>query len=72
AFAALPELRSQGAIKPDDTVVVFDTGAGFKSTLPELPPRRSLGANDGDWESLLSTYAPPSRAESTPAGGGPR
>jgi hypothetical protein len=32
--AALPELRSQGAIEPGDRVVVFDTGAGFKSTLP--------------------------------------
>jgi threonine synthase len=58
AFAALPELRSQRAIEPGDTVVVFDTGAGFKSTLPELPARRSLSANDADWESLLSSYAP--------------
>jgi threonine synthase len=57
AFAALPELRSQGAVEPGDTVVVFDTGAGFKSTLPELPPRRSLSANDADWESLLGSYA---------------
>ena len=73
AFAALPELRSQGAIKPDDTVVVFDTGAGFKSTLPELPPRRSLGADDEDWESLLRTYARPSQAGSTSVyGDGPR
>src|SRR4029077_7292045 len=33
ALAALPELRSQGGIEPHETVVVFDTGAGFKSTL---------------------------------------
>jgi threonine synthase len=57
-FASLPELRSQGAIGPDDTVVAFDTGAGFKSTLPELPARRTVGADDADWESLLSSYAP--------------
>jgi len=69
AFAALPELRSRGAIEAGDTVVVFDTGAGFKSTLPELPPRRSLGATDADWESLLGTYAPPNGAGDTSGGG---
>lgn len=57
-FASLPELRGQGAIGPDDTVVAFDTGAGFKSTLPDLPARRTVGANDADWESLLGSYAP--------------
>jgi threonine synthase len=56
-FAALPALRSQGAVEPGETVVVFDTGAGFKSTLPELPRQRSISANDADWESLLSGYA---------------
>ncbi len=60
-FAALSELRSQRAVELDDTVVVFDTGAGFKSTLPEAPPQRSVGANDADWESLLSGYAPASQ-----------
>jgi threonine synthase len=69
AFAALPELRSQRLVEPSDTVVVFDTGAGFKSTLPELPPRRSFSANDADWESLLSSYAPARRAGSTSARG---
>ncbi|HVC04416.1 MAG TPA: threonine synthase [Candidatus Acidoferrales bacterium] len=57
AFAALAELRSCGAIEPGDTVVAFDTGAGFKSTLPEVPPRRSVSADGSDWESLLSGYA---------------
>jgi threonine synthase len=65
AFAALPELRSQRAVEPGDTVVVFDTGAGFKSTLPELPSRRSVSANDADWEPSLSGYAPASRAGTT-------
>jgi threonine synthase len=71
AFAALPELRNQRAVEPGDTVVVFDTGAGFKSTLPQLPPprRRSVGANDADWESLLGSYTPASRAGSTSVGG---
>jgi hypothetical protein len=54
----LPELRSQGAIGPNDTVVAFDTGAGFKSTLPNVPPRRTVSANEADWETLLSSYAP--------------
>jgi threonine synthase len=64
AFAALAELRGQHAVEPGDTVVVFDTGAGFKSKLPELPPSRgrSVGANDADWESLLDSYAPASPA----------
>jgi threonine synthase len=64
AFAALAELRGQHAVEPGDTVVVFDTGAGFKSKLPELPPSRgrSVGANDADWESLLGSYAPASPA----------
>jgi threonine synthase len=57
-FASLPELRSQGAIGPNDTVVAFDTGAGFKSTLPNVPPRRTVSANEADWETLLSSYAP--------------
>jgi threonine synthase len=56
-FAALPELRSQGAVGPADTVVAFDTGAGFKSTLPQLPARTTVSANDADWEQLLSGYA---------------
>jgi threonine synthase len=64
-FAALAELRSRRAIEPSDTVVVFDTGAGFKSTLPELPPRQSVSANDADWESLLSGSAPARPASST-------
>jgi threonine synthase len=67
AFAALPELRSHGSVEPDDTVVVFETGAGFKSTLPELPPRKSFSANEADWESLLSSYAPARPARSTTA-----
>jgi threonine synthase len=72
AFTALPELRSQGAIEAGDTVVVFDTGAGFKSTLPDLPPRPSLGATDADWEALLSTYGPRRRAEDAEVGIGRR
>jgi threonine synthase len=57
-FASLPELRGQGAIGPHDTVVAFDTGAGFKSALPDVPSRRPVSANDADWEPLLSSYAP--------------
>ncbi len=69
AFAALPELRSQGAVEPGDTVVVFDTGAGFKSTLPALPPRRSVSADDAEWESLLSSCVSGGRAGSIAARG---
>jgi threonine synthase len=69
AFAALPELRSQSAVEPGDTVVVFDTGAGFKSTLPKLPPRRSVSADDAEWESLLSSCVSGGRAGSIAARG---
>jgi threonine synthase len=66
AFAALAELRTQRAVEPGDVVVVFDTGAGFKSTLPDLtPPQRSVGATDADWEPLLSSYAPGSQGGET-------
>lgn len=58
AFAALPGLLSQGLIEPTDTVVVFDTGAGFKSTLPALPRLPTVGADEADWESLLTRSAP--------------
>jgi threonine synthase len=54
AFAAVPELRSQGAIAADESVVVFDTGAGFKSTLPDLPPQTRVGASEADWDALLN------------------
>ena len=53
-FAALPELRNQGAITADDIVVAFDTGAGFKSALPNVPSHTPVGASDADWDSLLS------------------
>ena len=55
AFAALAELRGQHAIQSDDTVVVFDTGAGFKSVLPESPARSVVGPSEDDWESILSS-----------------
>ena len=54
AFAALPALRNQGSIEPMDTVVVFDTGAGFKSTLPGLPRVRTVGAGEAGWDDLLA------------------
>jgi threonine synthase len=30
AWAALAQLRNSGFVRPDDTVVVFNTGAGLK------------------------------------------
>ena len=30
AWAALAQLRTRGFVRPDDTVVVFNTGAGLK------------------------------------------
>jgi threonine synthase len=58
AVAAVPVLLETRAIDSKDVVVVFDTGAGFKSE----PPRDLLGQlrvpNDPDrWEDILSKLA---------------
>ena len=53
AFAALPILVEIGAIKPHERIVVFDTGAGFKSEAPEMALPEAVGREDGDWKSLL-------------------
>jgi threonine synthase len=58
AVAALPILLETRRIDPNDVVVVFDTGAGFKSE----PPRDPVGplrvpSDPNSWEGILSKLA---------------
>jgi threonine synthase len=54
AFAALPALRARHAIDSGERVVVFDTGAGFKSEPPadlELPP--PVAGDPNAWDDVV-------------------
>ena len=54
AFAALPIMREQGLIDMAERIVVFDTGAGFKSEPPSMQ-RPTVVANDpGAWEAIVA------------------
>ena len=55
-LAALPALRDRNLIDAGERVVVFDTGAGFKSEAPVDLPMPSPVANDPDeWESVVES-----------------
>jgi threonine synthase len=55
AVAAVPMLLEARRIDRDDLVVVFDTGAGFKSEPPHHLPSPLRAPNDPDkWEGILS------------------
>jgi threonine synthase len=56
ALAALPALRDRGLIGRDERVVLFDTGAGFKSDAPRIKPPPPVPNDPAAWEPLL---APP-------------
>ena len=53
ALAAIPQLIDHSIIENHDRVVVFDTGAGFKSADPSLPALEPLRADGSDWERVL-------------------
>jgi threonine synthase len=55
AVAAVPMLVEARRIDRDDVVVVFDTGAGFKSEAPRDLPQPLRAPNDPDqWDEILS------------------
>jgi threonine synthase len=54
ALAAVPELLARGELDRNESVVVFDTGSGFKSEPPEVSLPRPLPNDPGAWEELLS------------------
>ncbi|TMC97885.1 MAG: threonine synthase [Chloroflexi bacterium] len=57
AFAALPVMRERGLIEADERIVVFDTGAGFKSEPPPIE-RPAVVANDPEgWDAVVETVA---------------
>jgi threonine synthase len=62
AVAVLPMLLESRSIDRDEMVVVFDTGAGFKSEPPTDLPKPMRVSNDPEkWEAILShlRHAPP-------------
>jgi threonine synthase len=64
AFAAASKLATDGDLSANERVVVFDTGAGFKSEMP-APPAQPVVPNDpGRWaavvERLREGVGPPS------------
>jgi threonine synthase len=57
AFAALDLLAGRGDVGRDERVVVFDTGAGFKSEPPlELSLPQPVTADPPAWDALLETF----------------
>ena len=58
ALAALPALRARRLVDSYERVVVFDTGAGFKSEAPlDLPPPESVGNDPAAWDSVVESRA---------------
>jgi threonine synthase len=54
AFVALEMLAARGDVGRDERVVVFDTGAGFKSESPlELALPRPVAADPLAWDAVL-------------------
>ncbi|MBO0682928.1 MAG: hypothetical protein J2P45_07215, partial [Candidatus Dormibacteraeota bacterium] len=58
ALAALAPLLARSAIDPDERVVVFDTGAGFKSEPPaglDLP--RPVSSDSDAWDPVVDAIS---------------
>jgi len=53
AMAALPALLESGAIESQESVVVFDTGSGFKSVFPAIEPPRPLPNQEEAWREAV-------------------
>jgi threonine synthase len=53
ALAALPVLRDRGLVTTSERIVVFDTGAGFKSEAPRDSLPSPLPNDPAAWESAL-------------------
>ncbi|HEX6348813.1 MAG TPA: threonine synthase [Candidatus Dormibacteraeota bacterium] len=60
AAAALGALlaRESGLLEAGERVVIFDTGAGFKSESPNLPLPDPISADANEWEEALRPPAP--------------
>jgi threonine synthase len=53
AIAALPELLADSRISRDDRIVVFDTGAGFKSEGAVPDARRPVSSDSSQWGAIV-------------------
>jgi threonine synthase len=54
SVAAVPQLRSLGLLDASDLVVAFDTGAGFKSPVPDdLPTPEPVPNDPSTWAELV-------------------
>jgi len=68
AVLAASQLRADGWLDREESVVVFDTGAGFKSEPPDLELPKPLAADGSDWEPAIAE----ARRRSQPEPSGPR
>src|SRR5437879_3187144 len=57
AFAALPIMREQGLIDMAERIVVFDTGAGFKSEPPSIEGPAVVANDPEAWDAVAETLA---------------
>jgi threonine synthase len=58
ALAALPALRARRLVDAYERVVVFDTGAGFKSEAPvDLPLPEPVASDPAAWDSVVESRA---------------
>lgn len=55
-IAALPELVASGEVDAEERIIVFDTGAGFKSAAPEVDLPAATRNDPGAWEELVSGW----------------
>ena len=53
AFAGLRRLVEAQLVSHDERVVLFDTGAGFKSEPPDPAPSTRVSSEEGDWEQVI-------------------
>jgi threonine synthase len=57
AFAALELLAGRGDVGREERIVVFDTGAGFKSEPPvEVSLPRPVTADPQGWDAILESF----------------
>jgi len=57
AVAALPQLLESRRLEPNDRVVLFDTGAGFKSEPPPIDPPAPVSADPSGWDAVVEGLA---------------
>jgi len=72
AVLAVDQLLVGGLLDRDELVVVFDTGAGFKSEPPELELPEPVAADGSDWEPVIAEARRWSQRQTPRSGSGDR